>query len=178
MPTDAELAELEVSIARDLAVDAGAEREVGFTEAMQRRIDALEVALLNGLDAADFTPVECPLKHVFTPGLYSRTISMPRGSIITSRIHKTEHQFVVTKGVVRVFIEGKGWETITAPYIGVTKPMTRRVLLIAEDCTWTTFHATDKQTPEEVEAEILLPRNQHLLNREDHQCRSWPLPQE
>jgi hypothetical protein len=100
-------------------------------------IDQLEAEMTR------YEPVDCPLYHKFTPGLYSRTIYMPKGSLITSLIHKTEHQFIVSKGIVRVKVNEKEWATIEAPFVGVTMPGTRRVLYIEEDCIWTTVHATD-----------------------------------
>ena len=157
MPTDAELATLEVSIANDLAVvlPAGA---VAFTEPVQQRIDQLETQMANGLAVGTLAEVSQELRHFFLPGMYVREITLRRGSIAVSKIHATEHPFVVSKGVVRVFTEGLGWETIQAPHFGVTKPMTRRVLLVLEDLVWTTFHVSNAKTPEDVLDEIIVPR--------------------
>jgi hypothetical protein len=102
-----------------------------------------------------FPQVDCPLRHTFTPGLYVRTIFMPKDTFIISKIHKTEHPFVITKGIANVWIEGEGVKTLTAPHHGITKPGTRRMLRIIEDCEWTTFHPTNKTSPEEVEAEVI-----------------------
>ena len=77
--------------------------------------------------------VECPLIHRFTPGMYIREIFMPKGTYVISKIHKTEHPFVVTMGRVKVWIEDKGVEEIAAPFVGTTKPGTRRILEISED---------------------------------------------
>ena len=156
-PTDDDLADLEVAIAAELAVPTAG--EVAFTEAVQQRIDDLESCLRVGIDCGALVDVRQQLRHVFTPGLYARELSLPRGTIVVTKIHNTEHPFVVSKGVVRVFIEGVGWETITAPHLGVTKPLTRRVVLIVEDCVWTTFHPTNKTTPEEVESDVIIPRH-------------------
>lgn len=157
MPTDAELATLEVSIANGLAVVPPA-GSVAFTEAVQERIDQLEKQLANGLEVGTLERVPQELRHFFLPGMYVREITLRRGTIAVSKIHATEHPFVVSQGIVRVFTEGLGWETIKAPHLGVTKPMTRRVLLVSEDCVWTTFHATDSKTPEDVLEEIIEPR--------------------
>lgn len=104
--------------------------------------------------------VECPLIHTFTKGLYSRQINMPKDSYIISKVHKTQHQFVVSQGVVDVYNVVDGTcERIIAPYSGITEPGTRRLLYICEDTIWTTFHVTDKTTPEEVEEEIIEKRD-------------------
>lgn len=115
----------------------------------QRRIDAA----LPELRA--LPQVDCPLIHRFTPGMYIREIFMPKGTFIISQIHKTEHPFVVTVGRVKVWIEDKGIEEITAPFVGITKPGTRRILEIVEDCRWITFHPTEKTTVDEAVRDIV-----------------------
>lgn len=99
-------------------------------------IDELEAAIIQ---ESDFL-IEGPLIHRFTDGMYIREIYMPAGSLWTSRIHRTEHPFVVSLGKASVSIDAKEWEEIAAPYTGITKRGTRRILYIIEDCIWTTFH--------------------------------------
>lgn len=98
-----------------------------------------------------------PLKHVFTPGLYTRQIFMPAGTLLTSRIHLFEHPFIISAGVVSVWGDERGWETLQAPYLGVTKPATRRVLYIHQDTIWTTFHVTNETDPEKIGEQIVYP---------------------
>ena len=123
---------------------------------------AKECEPLNRLEAklTEFPPVSCPVKHCFTPGLYSREIFMPASAppvftIITTQIHKTEHQYIVSTGKLDVWTEGRGWVRIVAPFHGITKAGTRRALRIIEDTIWTTFHPTDKTTVPEVMEELI-----------------------
>ena len=102
--------------------------------------------------------VTCRTEHVFTPKLYTRIIFMPRGTFITSKIHKTTHPFVVMEGKCLVYNTLKPKqpaEEVKAPYFGVTKPGTRRAIMVLEDTVWITFHSTEKTTVEEVEKEII-----------------------
>lgn len=108
-------------------------------------IDQLEAEMIH------YEPVDCPLYHKFTNGLYSRTIFMPTDTLITSLIHKTEHQFFVLKGVAWVKVNEKDWNRIEAPFVGVTNPGTRRVLYIEEGCLWTTAHPTNISPTEDSE---------------------------
>ena len=101
-------------------------------------IDELEAAIIQNLDV-----IEGPLVHKFTDGMYIREIFMPAGSLWTSKIHKTEHPYVVSHGKAAVSIDNQEWYEITAPYTGITQPGTRRILYILEDCIWTTFHRID-----------------------------------
>jgi hypothetical protein len=103
------------------------------------RIDELEATIIQEADSL----IDAPLVHKFTDGMYIREIFMPAGSLWTSKIHKTEHPYVVSYGKVAVSIDADEWYEITAPYTGITTPGTRRVLFILEDCIWTTFHRID-----------------------------------
>ncbi len=97
-----------------------------------------------------------PQTHTFTPGLYAREIRMPRGAVLTSKVHKTQHPFVVSSGAANVYNEAIGrWELIRAPHIGVTQPGTRRLLVIVQDMVWTTFHVTQTTDLEALEDELL-----------------------
>lgn len=104
--------------------------------------------------AAELPQVQMPLNHIFTPGAYCRSIFMPAGTLLTSRIHLTEHPFVISKGVVSVWSNDHGWQTLMASHIGVTKAGTRRVLYIHEDTIWTTFHVTDETDPDRAVASL------------------------
>ena len=110
--------------------------------------------------------VEMPLTHRFTPGLYIREILMPKGTLVISRTHKFEHPFVVSKGRVSVWDQDWGVKHITAPYCGITKPGTRRVLLIHEDCVWTTFHVTTETDPEKIVEQVTEPVPPMALDEE------------
>ena len=90
-----------------------------------------------------------PLKHTFADGLYIREIFMPKGQIISTGIHKKEHPYFVLKGDISVLTD-KGVERIKAPYNGITKPGTKRLIYMHEDSIWITVHATDKSTVEDV----------------------------
>jgi|SRR5882762_2855682 len=112
-------------------------------------VDALELTLRE-MDEAD-----CKWIHLFTPGIYVRGIIMPVDSVIVSRVHKTEHPFNIFKGVVSVKTDNE-WNILEAPFLGVTKPGTRRILVIKEECIWTTTHAIlPEEQPEDSSQEAL-----------------------
>jgi hypothetical protein len=104
---------------------------------------------------------------------------MPAGTLLTSKIHKTEHPFIVSKGKLNVFLNGE-MQYIEAPYSGVTKPGTRRVIYILEDCIWTTFHPLPyitgkennlseediKKITDSIEAQIIEFHDNPLLDEE------------
>ena len=151
MQAEAEVQETET------ALEGGAGPAASLSAAVA--IDTVEATMLEMVAAGAAVPVEMPVKHTRTPGLYVRTISMPAGTVLTSKIHKTRHPYVVHVGAAEVFIDGKGVQEIRAPFIGVTEPGTRRVLRILEDCLWSTFHpCSDEESLEDIEQRIIEPR--------------------
>ena len=114
-------------------------------------------------------PVSLPLRHIFTKGLYAREIFIPAGSLLTSQEHKTQHQFIISKGEIRVFTDDDKVITLRAPYIGITEPGTRRALHAVTDTVWTTFHPTDKTEVDEIENEILGEHDNPLVDDETYE---------
>lgn len=106
---------------------------------------------------AKLPQADMPLTHRFTPGLYVREIFMPKDCIVISKIHKTEHPFVIIQGSASVWNNGKV-EHLKAPHVGITKPGARRLLYIHEDCRWLTFHPTDETDVDKIEEQIILKR--------------------
>jgi len=121
------------------------------------RIDDLESQL------AALPQVVMPVDHLFCEGAYIRTIHMPAGTFLTSKIHLTEHPFFILKGSASVWSEDKGLVRLTAPYVGITTPHTRRLLYIHEDCVWATVHRRDEHedTVEQIESRIILKHDEH-----------------
>lgn len=124
-------------------------------------IDKLESIMID-----NFPIIDCPVNHRFTDGMYVREIFMPRGAFITSKIHKTQHQYFILKGKVIVWIDGVE-QTIEAPYIGTTEPGTRRVLFVIDDCIWATSHPNpDNETLEELEEKIIQKNDNPYLTED------------
>jgi len=136
--------------------------ELVESKTMDQMIDELEATMVDNFPLAD-----CPLVHRFTEGLYVREIFMPAGSLITSKIHKTQHQYFILKGAVSVWIDEGKEEYLQAPYIGVTEPGTRRVLYVWEDCIWATSHPNpDNENLEQIEERIIKKHDNPLLSEE------------
>tara|TARA_R100000315_G_scaffold59751_2_gene35765 strand:+ start:4230 stop:4718 length:489 start_codon:yes stop_codon:yes gene_type:complete len=108
-----------------------------------------------------------PLKHSFGDGCYIREIFMPAGQIIVSKIHKKLHPYFIMKGKVSILTDS-GVQHIQAPYNGITKPGTKRVLYIHEDTVFITVSVTDKTDLKEIEEEIIAKDfNDPLITKAD-----------
>ena len=103
------------------------------------------------------------LKHIFVGGIYAREASVSSGSVVVSKMHRTEHIFTISKGVVSIFSTTDGLQLLQAPYTGVTKPGAKRLIYAHTDLVWTTYHRTDKKTVDEVEADIIEPDETKLM---------------
>lgn len=101
------------------------------------------------LIVSNFESIECPITHHFTAGIYAREMFAPAGSFLTSKIHKQEHLFCLSKGKLKVWDEVGGEIILSAPYFGITEAGTRRAAEVVEDVIWTTFHAISFITGEE-----------------------------
>jgi len=95
-----------------------------------------------------------PLWHTFVDGAYVREIRMPKGALLTSKIHKVTHPYFILKGKVAVLTE-EGEKLIEAPYYGITLAGTKRLLYILEDTVWVTVHVTKERSLNEIEHEII-----------------------
>ena len=94
------------------------------------------------------------LRHRFADGLYIREITMPKGFVLTSKIHKTTHPYFVLKGDVSVKTE-EGDIRIKAPYSGITQAGTKRILFCHEETVWVTVHSTTETDLKRIERELI-----------------------
>ncbi|MFA6067523.1 MAG: hypothetical protein WC810_02980 [Janthinobacterium sp.] len=95
-----------------------------------------------------------PLKHTFTDGMYVREISVPKGYLVVTKIHKLAHPCFVLKGDCSVLTE-EGPKRIKAPYYMITPAGTKRIVYVHEDTVWVTVHKTDKTDLVKIEEEII-----------------------
>lgn len=108
---------------------------------------------------APLDQVDCPLKHSFAPGMYSREICLPAGTFIVGKIHKHAHLNIVTKGRVTVVTEfGKREIHVTdGPITFTSDAGTKRALYVHEDTIWITIHAVQSADLAEIERDIIAP---------------------
>lgn len=109
--------------------------------------------MLGQLPGAKFGDDACPLTHTFGDDIYVRQITMPANSIVVSAIHKTDHPYFVIKGNVSVLTE-EGTIRIKAPYWGMTKAGTKRILRVHEETVWVTVHSTKEKDPVKIREQI------------------------
>ena len=104
-----------------------------------------------------------PLKHTFVDGAYVREIFMHKGLLLTSKIHKVTHPYFILQGEVTVVTE-EGEINIKAPFYGVTKAGTKRLIYVREDTVWVTVHVTKERDLKLIEEEIIANNFEELDN--------------
>lgn len=122
-------------------------------------------AAFDRLEAAMFAEpqVEIVPVHHFADGIYAREITIPAGTLLTGKIHRTQHLNIISRGRISVYTEGEPPREIVAPFAFVAEPGTRRLGFAHEDTTWTTIHATRETSLEALEAALIEPHENPLL---------------
>jgi len=109
--------------------------------------------------------IELRVEHHFAPGVYARELFIPAGTLLTGKIHKTEHLNIISQG--RISISNVGERTmITAPHTMISKPGTKRAGYAHEDTVWVTVHPTD-ETDLKVLEKMLIAENFALIDKEE-----------
>ena len=89
-------------------------------------------------------------KHYFAQGLYAREIIIPKGTLLTGKIHLFEHLNIISKGDISVLTEN-GIKRIKAPATIISRPGIKRVGYAHEDTVWTTIHSCSETDSEKAE---------------------------
>lgn len=114
------------------------------------------------------TPVEIPVTHHFANkgtkhGLYAREIFIPKGTLLTGHIHKTEQVNFLLKGDISVLMEDGTIARLTEPRMVVSPAGTKRIAYTHEDTVWVTTHATDLSDLKLIEAEFIVHSEEEWL---------------
>ena len=98
-----------------------------------------------------------PLKHSFAPGIYMREIFLPKGMILTGKIHRHPHPNFLMKGKIEMVTESGGIEAMEAPQAMISPAGTKRVIHVLEDTIWVTVHhnPTNETDLAKLEKEII-----------------------
>lgn len=145
------------------AVQADA-HEITRRRTIRQKILNLEESMMT-LDGA---VTEIDTAHRFSNGIYAREVFIPKGMLLTGKIHKTEHLNIISKGDVSVLTEF-GAERLTAPSTFISQPWTKRVVYAHEDSVWTVLHRTEETDLAKIEADVISENYDELIRLEDSQ---------
>lgn len=114
---------------------------------MRNKVERLESI------ASQLPQVDCPVRHHFAPGMYAREMTIPKGTVVTGAIHKTQNLAVLSSGKLQM-VTDDGTVIISAPHILTVMPGMKNAVYALEDSVWTNFFPTEETDPD-VLVEIL-----------------------
>lgn len=103
--------------------------------------------------------IDVPVVHHFAPGVYMRQMDAKAGTVVVSKMHRTEHFIMFLTGSCSVMTEN-GIEHIKAPCVLRTMPGTQRVCYFHEDTSCITIHPTQSTDLEEIEKQVIVPEEE------------------
>jgi hypothetical protein len=96
---------------------------------------------INNLDKEfKIKPADCPLKHLFSEGMYVREVTVPAGTLVIGKIHKHEHPAFLLKGEAWVVTEYDGVQKINGPCSFISPAGIKRAVYAKTELIWTTVH--------------------------------------
>ena len=117
-----------------------------------QKIELAEYYLLNY--AGGTTEVDWPLSHTICNKTYVRQITLPKGALLTGRVHNYDHTSIISTGDVSV-LTNEGITRIKAPATWISKAGTKRLIYVHEETIWSTIHATKHTEIAEIEDELV-----------------------
>jgi len=97
-------------------------------------------------------------QHLFTNGMYARTMKVPHGMLVVGHKHKNSVFNIVTKGTFIIYRIDTGETTqVSAPSIFITEPGSQKVLVSVGESELINIFRTDKTTIEEAEKDCVIP---------------------
>ena len=105
----------------------------------------------------DGRPIELEVLHHFAPGIYARELRIPKGVLLTGKVHKTEHMNILAVGRIEIANMGESKE-MTGPYVFTSPAGTKRAGYAHEDSVWITIHATEETDLKKLESDLVSER--------------------
>lgn len=94
--------------------------------------------------------IEIKVKNYFVPGVYIREIFMPKGAVLTGKIHKYPQFHVITSGCLDILIDGQ-MVRLKAPMTIMSPAGAKRLAIANEDTYWLMVHGTWQTDIDEIE---------------------------
>lgn len=119
-------------------------------------VDALDTRQkVNALEAEmrKHPQVAMRIAHYFAQGVYGRELFIPKGVLLTGKIHKYSQINILLAGEISVLVDDE-MRRVCAPFIVVSPPGVKRIALAHEDCRWLTILGTDLKDADEIERQF------------------------
>lgn len=111
---------------------------------------------------AQLPQLDIPVFNHFAPNIYMRQMDAKAGTLMVTKMHKTEHFLIILKGSASVLDNGE-LVHFEAPQIIKTKVGTKRVIYFHDDSSWLTAHPTTETDLGVIEEQLIVP--EHEINQ-------------
>lgn len=108
----------------------------------REQMDSLELAMLQ------HDQVEIPVEHMFHGDMYARKIMIPKGTLLTGRIHKFDHFDIMISGDISVSTDTGEIKRLSGFNLMKGVAGKKRAGYAHEDTHWVTFHSAEEREPE------------------------------
>ena len=98
----------------------------------------------------DQPQTDCPVTHIFGPGLYIREMFIPANTWIVGHKHKHATLNVMIKGRIKVMLGDGTYQELVAP-ITFTSAPGRKIAITSEDTIWQNVWSTDERDVNKLE---------------------------
>jgi len=102
--------------------------------------------------------------HHFHGGIYCREVWRDAGVLVIGKVHKKAHFYEIVSGTVQVTNDGGKAEQMTGPVLIKCNPGTKRAVLALTPVLCRTFHATDADTVESAESQLVEEDNSSMYS--------------
>ena len=132
----------------------------------------LQEQLEKGIESGDMQSAEINVVDYFAPGVYMRQMNAKAGTLMVSKMHRTEHMNILLTGSLTVATED-GIELLKAPLVIKSMPGTKRIGYFHEDSSWITVHPTGETDLELIEQQVIVPDDEidQFLASLPNQCK-------
>ena len=122
-----------------------------------RRMEQLSAAI-----ARDLPSVDCPVKHYFAHGTYTREMFIPAGTTVVGKIHRHSCINILSQGHIKV-VTDEGEFELHAPHTRVSGPGVKKAVYAFTDCIWINVHPWEgEEDLELIEHEVIVPSYEAL----------------
>tara|TARA_R110000744_G_scaffold56386_3_gene118963 strand:- start:1826 stop:2386 length:561 start_codon:yes stop_codon:yes gene_type:complete len=136
--------ESNISMSKEMSLALVQAVSIGATNERRKKLNDLETDMLQEEQVA------IPVEHRFSGGIYAREITIPKGTLLTGRIHKFDHFDIMLSGDVTVSTDNGEVKRLTGLNIMEGKAGKKRAGFAHEDTHWITFHSAEERDPKEM----------------------------
>lgn len=123
------------------------------------------IALENALKAEE--QVECKLQHHFSPGIYVRTIEIPKGTFVIGKRHRHQTCNILLKGALAIYMtDGQEVTHLKAPCVFNSEPGVKKVVYAEEDVLFSNIHNTNETDLDKIEQIFIISEEEYLEQQE------------